>query len=76
MAFFYQSGEEVQEGDRVMLHGQPAHVETVADPLTNPEDYFVKEHGGGVMIFEPKTFGRLFINEPQMYEDLDFVSRR
>ncbi|HEY6328260.1 MAG TPA: hypothetical protein VI756_02910 [Blastocatellia bacterium] len=75
MPFLYWSGEEVKEGDRVVLHGEPGHVETVADPSISPDDYFVKEHGGGVMIVEPKIFGRLFINEPHTYEDLDFVSR-
>jgi len=75
MTFFYWSGEEVQEGDRVTLHGQPAHVETIANPSSGYDDYLVKEHGGGVMIVEPKNFGRAFINEPHTYEDLDFVSR-
>jgi hypothetical protein len=75
MAFFYRSGEEVKEGDRVILHGEPAQVETVADPSISPDDYLVKEHGGGIMIVEPKNFGRLFLTEPHAYEDLDFVSR-
>ncbi len=42
----------------------------------DPNDWYVKEHGGGVMIAEPKVFGRLFINAPASdYEDLEFVSR-
>lgn len=75
MAFFYWSGEEVKTGDRIRLHGEPGHVETVADPSISPDDYLVTEHGGGVMIVEPKNFGRLFIANPHGYEDLDFVSR-
>jgi hypothetical protein len=35
----------------------------------------VKEHGGGVMILEPKVFRRLFISDAANYEDLEFVSR-
>ena len=75
MAFYYRSGQEVKQGDVVLLHGEPGHVEVVADPSTSPDDYLVKEHGGGVMIFEPKNFGRLFLSQPHAYEDLDFVSR-
>ena len=64
MPFFYQSGEQIQQGDRVCLHGEPGEVE------------FVDEQGGGVMIAEPKVFGRLFIAAPVSdYEDLEFVSR-
>jgi len=37
----------------------------------------VKEHGGGVMIAEPKVSGRLFINAPvRDSEDLEFLLRR
>ena len=67
MPYFYQSGEQIKPGDRVRLHGEPGEVELV----TNPD-----EHGGGVMIVEPKVFGRLFIAAPVSdYEDLEFVSR-
>jgi hypothetical protein len=75
MAFFYRSGEEVKEGDNVILHGQPGRVETVADPAVSPNDWLVNEHGAGVMIAEPKNFGRLFVTDPGTYEDLHFVSR-
>lgn len=62
-------------GDRVLLHGEPAHIETVTDPAEQPDDWFAKELGGGVMIAEPKSFGRLFLTEPHEYEDLTFMSR-
>jgi len=75
--FFYQSGEQIKAGDRVRLNGEPGEVEFVADPVEDPDDWFVKEHGGGVMIAEPKVFGQLFIPAPfNDYEDLEFVSRR
>jgi len=76
MPFFYQSGEQIKAGDHVLLHGEPGEVEFVADPAVDPNDWYVKEHGGGVMIAEPKVFGGLFINAPVSdYEDLEFVSR-
>jgi len=75
MPFFYPSGEEIKKGDRVLLHGEPGEVEFVADPADNPDDWYVVEYGGGVMINEPKFFGHLFVSDPQDYEDLDFVPR-
>ena len=48
----------------------------MADPEIDPNGWFVKEHGGGVMIVEPKGFGRLFIPAPvSYYDDPEFVSR-
>ena len=77
MPLFYQSGEQIQSGDRVRLNGEFGEVEFVADPAEDPEGWFVKEHGSGVMIVEPKVFGRVFIQVPGSdYEDLEFVSRR
>ena len=77
MPYFYQSGEQIKAGDRVRLHGEAGEIEFVVDPVDDPDDWYVKEHGGGVMIVEPKVFGRLFIHAPVSdYEDLAFVSRR
>lgn len=76
MALFYQSGEQIKPGDRVRLHGEPAEIESVHDPAEDPQDWHVREHGGGVMVAEPTVFGRLFINAPVAdYEDLEFVRR-
>jgi hypothetical protein len=77
MTFTYQTGEEVKKGDRVLYHGEPAEVEFVADPvLSNPEtSWYVKEFGGGVMVVEPKVFGRAFLPRTDEAEDLVFVSR-
>jgi hypothetical protein len=75
--FFYQSGEEIELRDRVLLHGEPGEIEVVADATDDPNDWPVKEYRGGVMIVEPKVFGRLFIPAPvSQYDDLEFVSRR
>jgi hypothetical protein len=76
MPFFYSSGEEIRKGDRVLLHGEPGEIELVADPAESPDDWLVKEQGGGIMVLELKVFGRLFISEPQTDERLTFVSRQ
>jgi hypothetical protein len=75
MPFFYQSGEEIKQGDKILLHGEPGEIEFVADKADDPNDWYVTEYGGGVMIVEPKVFGRLFVSDTQGYEDLEFVSR-
>jgi hypothetical protein len=74
--FFYCSGEQIEQGDRVLLHGEPGEIDFVADPARDPLDWYVTKCGGGVMIVEPKVFGSLFVPDPQEYEDLEFVSRR
>jgi hypothetical protein len=80
MPFFYQSGEEIRTGDHVSLHGEPGQIELVADPATEPDSWFVKEHGTRVAIVEPKVFGRLFLRAPisdcSDHDELNFVSRR
>lgn len=59
MSLFYQTGEEIQKGDRVVFHGEPGEIEFVADPASpNSEvDWYIEEYGGGVMVLEPKHFG-------------------
>jgi hypothetical protein len=75
MPFFYSSGEEIRKGDRVLLHGEPGEIELVVDPAESPDDWLVKEQGGGAMVLELNVFGRLFISEPETDEHLTFVSR-
>ena len=75
MPFFYQSGERIQTGDVVSLHGEPGVVEFVADPIDDPGNWYVKEFGGGVMIVDG-AFGNLFIDAPVSdYNDLEFITR-
>ncbi|HEY1270671.1 MAG TPA: hypothetical protein VGF08_01740 [Terriglobales bacterium] len=73
----YQSGAEIQKGDKVLFHGEPGEIEFVAEQLTGNADidWYVKEHGPGVMIIEPKDFGRVFICDTENAEDLVLVSR-
>lgn len=77
MPFRYQSGEQIQKADRVTFHGEPGEIEFVADPVapTSETEWYINEFGGGVMIIEPKHFGRAFVNEPENAEDLVFIAR-
>ena len=77
MPYFYQSGEQIKARDRVRFHGELGEVKFVADPVEDSSNWYVQEYGGGVMIFEPKVFGRLFVQAPvSQYHDLEFVARR
>ena len=60
----------------MLLHGQAGYIELLADPAVDPDDWLVREKGGGVVIVEPKVFGRLFLNDPANYEDLSLTSRK
>ena len=77
MSFFYQSGEEVRVADKVTYHGEPGKIEFVAEKLAGDSeiDWYVTEHGGGVMINALKVFGRVFVSKPAQDEDLVFVAR-
>jgi len=73
--FFYRTGEKIEAGDRVLLHGDPAEIEFAADPELDPSDCYVQEFGGGAMILEPKCFGRVFISDSASDDaHLEFVS--
>jgi len=78
MPLKYTTGEEIRKGDRVLFHGEPGEIEFVADLRVkgSETEWYVREHGGGVMILEPKNFGRVFLQEPQTAEDLEFVARK
>jgi hypothetical protein len=75
--FTYHTGQEIRKGERVFYHGEPGEIEFVADPLVEDVKtaWYVEEYGGGVMVIEPKYFGRVFIQDPKDDEDLLFVSR-
>jgi hypothetical protein len=75
MPLKYRSGEEIRQGDRVLFHGEPGEIEFVVDGLAEDPvvDWYVKEHGPGVMVREPKHFGSAYVGAND--EDLVFVSR-
>jgi hypothetical protein len=76
MRFVYHSGEEIKEGDRVLFHGEPGGDRVRRHRLGRSElDWYVKEFGGGVMVLEPKVFGRAFLTQTENAEDLVLVSR-
>ena len=76
LPFTYESGEEIKKGDRVLFHDEPGEIEFVADALIGDPamDWYVEEHGGGVMVIEPKYFGHAFLTETHI-DHLVFVSR-
>ena len=77
-ALKYRSGEQIQKGDHVLFHGNPATVELVALDRNHPEHaWYVQELGGGVLVFDPMSSGSTFIPREDLpeYEDLEFVSR-
>ena len=63
------------KGDRVLYDGKPGEIEFVVDPDRDPEDWYVTEFGGGVMLVVPNVYGRIFMTHTQDEEDLGFVSR-
>jgi hypothetical protein len=77
LAFTYQSGEDIEKGDCVLFYGEPGEIEFVADAFVGDPamDWWVEEHGGGVMVIEPRYFGQAFLTETHTEEDLVFVSR-
>ncbi len=80
MSLKYKAGQEIMVGDLAFFNGEAAEIEVVAEPSsTDPQhEWYVKEFGGGVMVLEPKRFGRAFIHSDQLpeEEDLEFVARR
>jgi hypothetical protein len=77
MALTYQSGEDIQIGDRVTYGGNAGTIELVVESLTgDPEqDWLLETSGAGVMVAEPKVFGRVYLRDPHEEEDLLFVAR-
>jgi hypothetical protein len=77
MPFKYKTSEGIRKGDLGEFHGMPGRIEFVAELLTGDPEiaWYVKKFGGGVMILEPKVFGRVFLNETDTAEDLIVVSR-
>ena len=77
MALTYQTGEKIHRGDRVTYGGNAGVVELVVEGLTGEpdEDWLLATNGTGIMIAEPKVFGRVYLHAPQEEEDLCFVGR-
>jgi hypothetical protein len=77
MILKYQTGEEIQKGDRILFHREPGRIELIAAEPGDPEtDWYLQEYGGGVVIVQGSA-GRTFIPTEQINEceDFEFVSR-
>jgi len=76
-ALKYQSGEEIRKGDHVLFHGESAEIELVVTDITSDPSlsWYLENEGPGVMVVEPKVFGRVYLQQTEKDEDLVFVSR-
>ena len=74
----YRSGEDICKGDKVLFHGEAGEIDYVAEaPIGDPAiDWNLKHNGPGVMILEPKFFGRVYLCDSEAAEELVFVSRK
>ena len=70
MALFYKSGEEIKPGDRVLFHAETGTIDLMVKPDDSDpaKKWYVTEFGGGVMILEPKHFGRVFLDAAELVE--------
>jgi hypothetical protein len=59
MSLKYESGEQVQAGDYVRYHNEPARIEFVAKADEPDTVWYVEQFGGGCMILAPSFWRRL-----------------
>ena len=82
MPISYASGETITKGDRVLLNGNPGEIELVVDPNNahaETDRYLEENPDGGILVREPKVFGRVFLSQQSVLEAcerLEFVSRQ
>jgi hypothetical protein len=78
MSLRYASGDDIRLGDQVDYAGVRGEIELVADPeLPGAQhDWYVQQFGSGVMIVEPKVFGRVFVSAPETEASLALVARK
>jgi hypothetical protein len=77
MALTYKSGEEIHQGDRVTYDANAGVIELVVEGLVgHPQrDWLSENLGAGVMVVEPKVFGRVYLHAPHDEDALRFVAR-
>jgi hypothetical protein len=75
--FTYRSGEEVRTRDRITYHGEPGEVEFVVIQKIGfaAIDWYIEQCPGGGFMITMGSFGKVFLTEAEIDEDLDFVSR-
>ena len=78
MSLRYASGDDIRLGDQVDYAGVRGEIELLADAAAPgaSDDGFVKEFGSGVMVVEPKVFGRVFVAAPEEDTTLVLVARK
>jgi hypothetical protein len=77
MGIQYASGEDILAGDRVLYWNEPGQIEFVVEAGDSDAqvNWYLQTQGPGVMILEPKFFGRVYVVEPAE-DKLVFVARR
>jgi hypothetical protein len=57
--------------------GNAGGIELVVEALTGEpeEDWLLETSGAGIMVAEPKVFGRVYLHDPHEEENLLFVAR-
>ena len=77
MPLLYSTGEDIQEGDKILYDGLSGEVEVVADPAfpKGETDWYVDEFGGGILVAEPTVFGRVFVRLEDIYRRTSFSWR-
>ncbi|HUQ49290.1 MAG TPA: hypothetical protein VM056_01115 [Terriglobales bacterium] len=74
----YQSGIEVKVGDKITYYGGLGTIEfLVTESVGNPSlDWYLEQFGECGFMIDAAGFGRVFISESDIDEDLQFVSRK
>jgi hypothetical protein len=77
VSLFYYSGHEILKGDPVTYGGNPGEIEVVAATLLGDVevDYYLEEIGPGVLIKEPKVYGRVFVSTNDLDNELILIAR-
>jgi hypothetical protein len=75
--FFYRCGDEIRAGDRIAYHRAPGKVEFVVAAKTGDAamDWYADQYPGGGFMITADGFGRVFLTETDIDEDLQLVSR-
>lgn len=74
----YLTGEEISDGDHVLVHGEHGAVEFVLTSETGDpsRDFVLREHPDGGVMLNATGFGAVFFHAETIDEKLQFVSRK
>lgn len=73
----YESGEDIQAGDRIRYHGEQGIVDFVVTHASGDErlDWFLQEYPGGGVMIVAAGFGNVFLGVDDLGDFLEYVSR-